>query len=350
MNDPQPEGHMASYIRRREILATLGCAVVWPLAARAQQPGKTIGFLGAPTPSAWRSYVPAFVQRLNELGWIEGRTATIVYRWAGGRPERYTEIAAEFVRLKVDVIVSSGTAVVAAKEVTSVIPIVFAVATDPLGSGLVANLARPGGNVTGLSSQTSDLFGKRLETLREAVPGLRRLAIMGNLGYPGTVQELNEVQAAARTLKLEVSTLGIRRTEDIAPAFEAIRSGADALYVCTDSLAAANRVRIVVLALGARLPTIYGEQAHVEAGGLMSYGANVPNLFRRAGDFVDKILRGANPATLPVEIPTVAEYLPDYAFDSWLGIAGPKNMPAEIVEVLNREINASLARPAIKVK
>ena len=196
-------------MRRREFITLLGSAAAWPLAARAQQPGKTIGFLGAPTPSAWRSYVPAFVQRLNELGWIEGRTATIVYRWAEGRPERYTEIAAEFVRLKVDIIVSSGTAVVAAKQVTSVIPIVFAVATDPLGSGLVANLARPGGNVTGLSSQTSDLFGKRLETLREAVPGLRRLAIMGNLGYPGTVQELNEVQAAARTLKLEVATLGI---------------------------------------------------------------------------------------------------------------------------------------------
>src|SRR6516164_801030 len=259
-------------MNRRAFTTLLGgAAAAWPLAAHAQQAGKlpTIGFLGAPTPSAWRSYVPAFVQRLNELGWIEGRTATIVYRWAEGRPERYTEIAAEFVRLKVEIIVSSGTAVVAAKQVTSVIPIVFAVATDPLGSGLVANLARPGGNVTGLSSLTSDLFGKRLETLREAVPGLRRLAIM---------------------------------------------SGADALYVCTDSLAAANRVPIVVLALGARLPTIYGEQAHVEAGGLMSYGANVPNLFRRAGDFVDKILRGANPATLPVEIPTVAEYLPDYAF------------------------------------
>ena len=226
-------------MERRKFLATLGGAAAgWPLAARAQQPGKlaTIGFLGAPTPSAWRSYVPAFVQRLNELGWIEGRTATIVYRWAEGRPERYTEIAAEFVRLKVDVIVSSGTAVVVAKQVTSVIPIVFAVATDPLGSGLVANLARPGSNVTGLSSQTSDLFGKRLETLREAVPSLRRLAIMGNVGYPGTVQESDEVQAAARTLKFEVATLGIRRAEDIAPAFEAIRSGADALYVCTDSL------------------------------------------------------------------------------------------------------------------
>ena len=326
---------MASYIGRRKLLAALaGAAAAWPLAARAQQPGKTIGFVGAPTPSAWRSYVPAFVQRLNELGWIEGRTATIVYRWAGGRTERYTEIAAEFVRLNVDVIVSSGTAIVAAKQVTSVIPIVFAVATDPLGSGLVANLARPGGNVTGLSSLTSDLFGKRLEILREAVPGLRRLAIMGNLGYPGTVQELNEVQAAARTLKLEVSTLGIRRTEDIAPAFEAIRSGADALYVCTDSLAAANRVPIVVLALGARLPTIYGEQAHVEAGGLMSYGANVPNLFRRAGDFVDKILRGAKPANLPVEQPTKFDLVINLITARALGLTIPPTLLARADQVI----------------
>jgi putative ABC transport system substrate-binding protein len=328
---------MAGHIGRRKFLATLaGGAAVWPLAARAQQPGKlpTIGFLGAPTPSAWRSYVPAFVQRLNELGWIEGRTATIVYRWAEGRPERYTEIAAEFVRLKVDVIVSSGTAVVAAKQVTSVIPIVFAVATDPLGSGLVANLARPGGNVTGLSSQTSDLFGKRLETLREAVPGLRRLAIMGNVGYPGTVQELGEVQAAARTLKLEVATLGIRRAEDIAPAFEAIRSGADALYVCTESLVAANRVRIVVLALGARLPTIYGEQTHVEAGGLMSYGANVSDLFRRAGDFVDKILRGAKPAGLPVEQPTKFDLVINLITATALGLTIPPTLLARADEVI----------------
>jgi putative ABC transport system substrate-binding protein len=274
------------------------------------------------------------VQRLNELGWIEGRTATIVYRWAEGRPERYTEIAAEFVRLKVDVIVSSGTAVVAAKQVTSVIPIVFAVATDPLGSGLVANLARPGGNVTGLSSLTSDLFGKRLETLREAVPGLRRLAIMGNVGYPGTVQELDEVQAAARTLKFEVATLGIRRAEDIAPAFEAIRSGADALYVCTESLVAANRVRIVVLALGARLPTIYGEQTHVEAGGLMSYGANVSDLFRRAGDFVDKILRGAKPAGLPVEQPTKFDLVINLITATALGLTIPPTLLARADKVI----------------
>jgi putative ABC transport system substrate-binding protein len=237
-------------VRRRDFITLLGGAAAWPLAARAQQSARlpTIGFLGAPTPSAWRPCVPAFVRRLNELGWIEGRTAAIEYRWAEGRSERFTEIANEFARLKVDVIVTSGTAVGAVKQVTSAIPIVFAVATDPLGGGLVANLARPGGNVTGLSSQTSDLSGKRLETLRDAIPGLRRLAIMGNVGYSATVQELDEVQAAARALGLDVATLAIRRADDIAPAFETLKSGADALYVCSDSLAAANRVRIVVLA------------------------------------------------------------------------------------------------------
>ena len=172
------------------------------------------------------------MQRLRELGWIEGRTVAIEYRWAEGRSERFAEIAAEFVRLKVDVIVTSGTAaVVAAKQATSVIPIVFAVAGDPVGSGLVASLARPGGNVTGLSIQAADLAGKRLELLREVVPGLRRLAIMANVGNPVAVLEMSEVQAAARTLGLEVITLEIRRAEDIAPAFEALKGRADALYV-----------------------------------------------------------------------------------------------------------------------
>jgi putative ABC transport system substrate-binding protein len=321
--------------RRSFIMFLGGAAAAWPLAAPAQQPARlpTIGFLGAPTPSAWRTYVPAFVRRLNELGWIEGRTTAIEYRWAEGRGERFTEIANEFARLKVDVIVTSGTAVGAVKQVTSVIPIVFAVATDPLGGGLVANLARPGGNVTGLSSQTSDLSGKRLETLRDAIPGLRRLAIMGNVGYSATVQELDEVQAAARALGLEVTTLAIRRADDIAPALETLK-GTDALYVCSDSLAAANRVRIVVLALGARLPTIYGEQAHVEAGGMMSYGANVPDLFRRAGDFVDKILRGAKPADLPVEQPTKFDLVINLITAKALGLTIPPMLLGRADEVI----------------
>jgi putative tryptophan/tyrosine transport system substrate-binding protein len=183
---------MAIHIRRREFVFTLGgAAAAWPLAARAQQAGKlpTIGFFGTTTAAAWSLWVEAFVRRLRELGWIEGRTVTIEYRWAEGRNERFAEIAAEFVRLKVDVIVTGGTGVAAAKQATSAIPIVFAVAVDPVGSGFVASLARPGRNVTGLSLQSPDLAGKRVELLREALPGLRRLAVMANGGYPAAVTE-----------------------------------------------------------------------------------------------------------------------------------------------------------------
>src|SRR5215469_7241408 len=202
MNDPQPEGHMASYIGRRKFLATLSGAAAWSLTASAQQAAKlpTIGFLVAGTPSSHGQWVAAFVQRLRELGWIEGRTITIEYRWAEGRSERFAEIAAEFVRRKVDVIVTSATeAVVAAKQATSVIPIVIAAAGDPVGTGLVASLARPGGNVTGLSIQQTDVAAKRLELLREIVPGLRRLAILGNVSGPAVVLDMREAAAAAYT-------------------------------------------------------------------------------------------------------------------------------------------------------
>src|SRR6266571_206069 len=233
-------------MNRRQFIAAIGAVAAWPPAARGQQPAKllTIGFLGTSTPSAWSHNVAAFVQRLRELGWIEGRNVAIEYRWAEGRIERYAEISAEFVRLKVDVIVTSGGAVLAAKQSTSVIPIVFALATDPVGLGFVASLARPGGNVTGLSSQSTDTAGKRLELLREAVPGLRRLAIMTNVGYPGAVLERGEVQAAATSLGLEVTSLEIRRAEDIALAFEALKGRADALYVCTEPLVSTNRIRV----------------------------------------------------------------------------------------------------------
>jgi putative ABC transport system substrate-binding protein len=295
-------------VKRRELIALLGgAAAAWPLAAHAQQSGKlrTIGFLGPNTHSAASEWVAALVQRLRELGWMEGRTVTIEYRWAEGREERFAEIAAEYVRLKVELIVTSGTpAVMASKKATSVIPIVFATAGDPVGSGLVASLARPGGNVTGLATLANELAGKRLELLREVVPGLRRLAIMGNVGNPFTVLELGEVQAAARMLGLEVAMLEIRRTQDLAPAFERLKSRADALYVCTDALANTNRIRINIAALGERLPTMHGSRDYVEAGGLMSYGPNFPDMFRRTADYVDKILRGAKPGDLPVEQPT----------------------------------------------
>ncbi len=210
-------------MKRREFITLLGGAAVWPLATRAQQVGKlpTIGYLGASSQAAWSTWTAAFVQRMLELGWIEGRTVAIEYRWAEGRSERYAEIAAEFVRLKVDVIVTVGSAVVAAKQVTSVIPIVFAVAVDPLATGLVASLARPGGNVTGLSIQSTELAGKRLELFRELLPGLRRLAIIANVGYPAAVLEMGEAQAAIRKLGLDADLLEIRRAEDIVAAFGA---------------------------------------------------------------------------------------------------------------------------------
>jgi ABC-type uncharacterized transport system substrate-binding protein len=293
-------------MKRREFIKLLGSAAAWPLAARAQQTGKLpiVGYLGVTTAAAQNRVTSAFVQRMRELGWIEGRTVAIEYRWAEGRNERFTEIANEFVRLKVDVIVTSGAGAAAAKQVTSLIPIVFDIALDPIGSGLVASLARPGGNVTGLSTQQADLAGKKIELLREVVPGLHRLAIMGNVGYSGSAYEMNEAQAAASKLGLEVITSGIRRAEDIAPAFTAFKGRADALYVVGDPLQFTYRVRINTLALGLRLPTMLARREDAEMAGLICYGPNFPDLTRRAADYVDKILRGAKPADLPVEQPT----------------------------------------------
>jgi putative tryptophan/tyrosine transport system substrate-binding protein len=316
-------------VRRREFITLLGgAAATWPLAAHAQQPAKlpTIGFLGTAAASAWAPWTAAFVQRLHELGWIGGRTVAIEYRWAEGREERYGEIAAEFVRLKADVIVTVGTAAAAAKQVTSVIPIVFAVAADPVGSGLVASLARPGGNVTGLSNQQVDIAGKRLELLREVLPDFRRLAIIANVGYPAAVLDMNEVQVAARRLGLEVvDKLEIRKPEDVAPAFDALKGGAQALYVCGDALVDSVRARINTLALGTRLPTIYPNREYLQAGGFMSYGPSFSDLFLRAADYVDKILRGAKPGGLPVEQPTKFELVINLTAAKALGLTIPES-------------------------
>jgi putative tryptophan/tyrosine transport system substrate-binding protein len=328
---------MATYIRRREFVVTLGsAAVAWPLAASAQQAGKvpTVGFLGTTSASIQSQWVAAFVQRLRELGWIEGRTARIEVRWAEGRPERFAEIAAELVRLKVDIIVTVGAAVLAAKQATSVIPIVFAAASDPLGGGLVASLARPGGNITGLSIQAPDLASKRLELLREVIRRLRRLAILTNVDYPAAVLEMGEAQAAARTLGLEVTTLEIRRAEDIAPAFEVLNGRADALYVCPDPVLATHRIRINTLANVARLPTITDFREFVEAGSLMSYGPSVSDLFRRAADYVDKILRGAKPGELPVEQPTKFDLVINLTTAKALGLKIPESFLLRADEVI----------------
>ena len=325
-------------LRRRQFITLLGGAAAWPLAARAQQPAMvpTIGFLGSGTPAAHGHWVAAFVQRLRELGWIEGRNLTIDYRWAEGSSDRAAELAAEFVRLKVDVIVTyANPMVVATKRATSVIPIVFAAAADPLGTGLVAGLARPGGNVTGLSVQNTDLAGKHLELLRDLIPGLRRLAIMANVGNSASVLEMREVQAAARTIGLEVTILEIRRAEDIAPAFEELKARADALYVCVDTILFSHRIRVNTLALSARLPTMLSvSREYVEAGGLMSYGPNFVDLFRRAGDYVDKILHGAKPGNIPVEQPTKFDLVINLTTAKALGLEVPPSLLARADEVI----------------
>jgi putative ABC transport system substrate-binding protein len=330
---------LSRHTKRREFITLLGgAAVAWPLGARAQQAGKlpTIGYSGGGTPLTESQRVAAFVQRLRELGWTEGRTVAIEYRWAEGHNERVAEIAAEFVRLKVDVIVTYATPpTLAAKQATSAIPIVFAVAGDPVGTGLVANLARPGGNVTGLSLLATDLAGKRIELLREVIPGLRRLAILGNVGNPQVVLEIGEVRAAAPTLGLEVAVFEIRRTEDIAPAFEAlIKDRSEALYVVGDPLLATNRIRLNTLALGARLPTSYSSREFVEVGGLMSYGPNLPDLFRRAAEYADKILRGAKPADLPVEQPSKFDLVINLVAAKALGLTVPQTLLARADEVI----------------
>jgi putative tryptophan/tyrosine transport system substrate-binding protein len=323
-------------MRRRDFITLLGSAsATWPFGALAQQTGKlpTVGFLGSDA-SLWSPWTAAFVQRLRELGWIEGRSVATEYRWSEGRPERVAEIAGEFVRRKVDVVVTYGGAVAAFKQATPDIPIVFAIAVDPVGGGLVANLSHPGSNATGLSLQATDIAGKRLELLREAVPGLRRLAIMFDAGYPASVKESSEVQAAARTVGLEVAPHGIRRAEDISPAFEALKAEADALYVVDNALVTANRMRITALALSTRLPTTFPGRDFVQAGGLMSYGPDYQALFWRAGDYVDKILRGTKPGYIPVEQPTKFELVVNLKTAKALGLEVPLHIQQLADEVI----------------
>jgi len=324
-------------MRRRDFIALLGgAAAASPIAARAQQRAKppTVGVLGTTSPAGWGPWTAAFVQRLSELGWAEGRTVAIEYRWAEGRNERYSELAAEFVRLKVDVIFTSGAAVRAAKQATAAIPIVFSMGADPIGGGLIASLAQPGGNVTGLSSFASDTGSKRLELLREVVPGLRRLAVMVNSGNPNTMREVRDVQRAAGTLGIELATLDVRKPDDITTGVDALKGRTDALYVVADPLVLSNRIRINTLAVAARLPTTYSFREDVEAGGLMSYGPNVPDLFRRAADFVDKILRGIKPADIPVEQPSKFDLVINLVTAKALGLTVPQSFLLRADEVI----------------
>ena len=322
-------------MKRRDFIGLIGSvSVTWPLAARAQQV-PTIGLLGANSSSSQRQWTEAFVQRLREHGWIEGSTVAIEFRWAEGRSERYGEIAAEFARTKVNVIVTSGgSAVMAAKRLTSGIPIVFATAGDPVVNGLVASLARPGGNVTGLSIQSPELAGKRLELLREVVPGLRRMAFMINVDSPVALPEVGGVEAAARTLGIEVDKLEIRRAEDIPLVFAGLKSDVGALYVLAEPLTTSNGPQIGALARAARLPTMYGNEANVRVGGLMSYAPRFSDLWRRAADYVDKILRGAQPGDLPVEQPTKFDLIINLKTAKALGLTIPPTLLSRADEVI----------------
>jgi len=325
-------------MKRRAFITLLGgAAVAWPLAARAQQGGKlaTIGLLGSGTAAAQSQLTAAFVGRMRELGWIEGRNLTIEYRWAEGHDERLHELASELVRLKVDLILTHNTPPpIAAKQATSTIPIVFATAGDPVGTDIVASLARPGGNITGLSSQAPEIASKPLELLREIVPGLRRLAILSDLDNPYVKLDVSQTQQAAGSFGVEVATFNIRRSEDIAPAFDALKGRAEALYVPSIPVAFVRRIRINTLALAARLPTLHDVREYVEAGGLMSYGANWPHMWARAADFVDKILRGTKPGDIPVEQPTKFEFVLNLTTAKALGLTIPESFLLRADEVI----------------
>ena len=312
-------------LKRREFITVAsGAAICAVTAGHAQQPANTIGFLGASTRSAESQWIAALLQRLRELGWIDGRNIVIEYRWAEGHDERLAEIAAEFVHLKVSIIVTWGTpATIAARQATSVIPVVAAAMGDPLATGIAVSLARPGGNVTGLSVLGTDLAGKRLELLREVVPNLRRLAILANIDNPATVIEMSMVQTAARTLGLEVVTSEIRQSKDIAVVFDVLKSGVDALYVCSDPVVTTNMTSINILAATARVPTMHARREYVEAGGLISYGPNFRDQFRRAGDYVDKILRGAKPAEIPIQQPIQFELVINLTTAKAIGVDVP---------------------------
>ena len=326
-------------IARRAFIGLCGgLFAAWPCAAEALLSGRipTIAYLGPSTPALDSYRLPAFIERLRELGWIQGRTVALEYRWAEGRDDHLAQIAAEFVRRRVDVIVTSATLPsLAMKRATSTIPIVFVTVGDPVGTGLVASLARPGGNVTGLWQEETYAAGKRVEMLREIIPNLRHLGIMANGGNPSATLQMRQVEAMTRTLGLEAVTTEIHRAEDIGPAFDALKGRVQALYVCNDPLAATNRVRINTLALGIRLPTMFMGREYVGAGGLISYGPNFADLYRRAAELVDKMLRGAKPGDIPVERPTKFDLVVSLTTARALGLTIPNSFLQRADEVID---------------
>jgi putative ABC transport system substrate-binding protein len=325
-------------VRRREFIALVGGTAAWPLAASAQSPVKlpTIGFLAGTSPSVDGGRLYAFREGLRELGYAEGRNILIEYRWADGTQERQPELAAELVRLKVDVLVAANSsAAVAAKGATTTIPIVTLVVSDPVQLGLVASLARPGGNVTGLTSISDELWTKQLELLKEAAPKASRVAVLWNPDNPGHGPALKGIEVAARSLGMQPQLQQVQNPNEFVSAFEAMtKARADALLVVGDPLTSYHRARIADLAMKTRLPAIYGIPDHVAAGGFIAYAANYTELWRRGATYVDKILKGAKPADLPVEQPTKFELLINLKTAKALGLTIPPSLLARADEVI----------------
>jgi putative tryptophan/tyrosine transport system substrate-binding protein len=308
------------------VAALLAVAVI----AEAQQPTKVprIGYLTTASLSAFATRTQAFRQGLRELGYLEGKNILIEYRYADGKPDRVPALADELVRLKVDIIVTGGApATLSAKDATRTIPIVMASDADPVGSGVVASLARPGGNITGFSTLATDISGKRLELLKEIVPRLSHVAVFGTSTYPGNGQALKEMEVAVGAFGMKLQYLDVLDSNDIANAFrEASRAHADAVLVLASPVFISQRTRITDLVIKNRVPAIYPNGEYVEDGGLMSYGANNADLFRRAAIYVDKILKGAKPAELPVEQPTKFEFIINLKAAKQIGLTIPPNV------------------------
>jgi putative ABC transport system substrate-binding protein len=306
--------------------------------AQAQQPSKIprIGFLATVSLSTISDRVEAFRQGLRELGYVEGKTIVIEYRWAEGRVDRLPDLATELVRLKVEVIVTSGPTVTrAAKEATVTIPIVMAQDGDPVGNGFVASLARPGGNITGLSSLAPEIGGKQLELLKEVIPKLSRMAVLGTSTNPDNAPSLREVELAAGAFGVKLQYLDVLGPKDIETAFQAARKGrADAILALSSRVLVSQRTQVVDLAVKSRLPAIYRNREDVEAGGLMSYGVSLTDLSRRAAIYVDKILKGAKPGDLPVEQPTKFELVINLKAAKQIGLAIPPNVLARADKVI----------------
>ena len=323
-------------MRRREFIAAIGSATLaWPRTARAQQTDKppVVGFLIPGTEQSHGKWVAAFTKRMSQLGWVDGRSVRLEYRWAAGHPERYPEFAAEFVRLKSAVLVTSiNDGVIALKQAAPETPIVHT--SMVMGSPFVASLSHPGSTVTGLSQIGTELGGKRLQLLNDVVPQLRRLAVLGVKEDSKRIPETEGVAAAAKLRGIEVVPLSVSKLDDVTSAISSIKGNVDALYVIIHPFISVNQLAINALALGARLPTMHGLPEHVRSGGLMSYGASFEDLFARAGDYVDKILRGAKPADLPIEQPVKFDLVINLKTAATLGLAFPPAMLTIADEVI----------------